>query len=144
MIPGMGGSPGRGHGGPLQCSCPENLMDGEAWQAPVHGAAKCQAYGMRTKIRNFLRWFQACFAWLKGCCYYTINCEKIPGDEELSREHVCEVRCQWVNFGIHPSGKWRRHWQPTPVLLPGKYHGRRKLGGRSPLGRTESDTTEAT
>ena len=50
---------------------------------------------MRPKIRNFLRWFRVCFAWLKRCCYYSINCEKVPGDEELSREHVCEVSCQY-------------------------------------------------
>ena len=33
-------------------------------------------------------------------------------------------------------------WQPTPVLLPGKCHGRRSLVGYSPWGRYESDTTE--
>ena len=33
-------------------------------------------------------------------------------------------------------------WQPTPVLLPGKSHGRRSLVGCSPCGRKESDTTE--
>ena len=31
---------------------------------------------------------------------------------------------------------------PTPVLLPGKFHGRRSLVGCSPWGREESDTTE--
>ena len=31
---------------------------------------------------------------------------------------------------------WRRKWQPTPVLLPGKSH------GHSPQGCKESDTTE--
>ena len=31
---------------------------------------------------------------------------------------------------------------PTPVLLPGKSHGRRSLVGCSPWGRYESDTTE--
>ena len=31
---------------------------------------------------------------------------------------------------------------PTPVLSPGKFHGRRGLVGRSSWGRTESDTTE--
>ena len=35
-------------------------------------------------------------------------------------------------------------WQPTPVLLPGKSHGRRNLIGCSLWGCTESDTTEAT
>ena len=36
----------------------------------------------------------------------------------------------------------RRQWQPTPVLLPGKSHGRRSLLGCSPWGCEESDTTE--
>ena len=36
----------------------------------------------------------------------------------------------------------RRQWHPTPVLLPGKSHGQRSLGGCSPWGRTESDMTE--
>ena len=37
---------------------------------------------------------------------------------------------------------WRRKWQPTPVLLPGKSHGQRSLVGCSPWGHKESDTTE--
>ena len=37
---------------------------------------------------------------------------------------------------------WRRKWQPTPVLLPGEFHGGRRLVGYSPWGRKESDTTE--
>ena len=36
----------------------------------------------------------------------------------------------------------RRQWQPTPVLLPGKSHGRKSLVGCSPWGRWGSDTTE--
>ena len=36
----------------------------------------------------------------------------------------------------------RRQWHPTPVLLPGKSHGRRSLVGCSPWSREESDTTE--
>ena len=40
------------------------------------------------------------------------------------------------------SKHWRRQWHPTPVLLPGKSHGRRSLVGCSPWGRKESDTTE--
>ena len=36
----------------------------------------------------------------------------------------------------------RRQWQPTPVLLPGKSHGRRRLVRCSPWGRWESDMTE--
>ena len=36
----------------------------------------------------------------------------------------------------------RRQWHPTPVLLPGKSHGRRSLVGCSPWGPEELDTTE--
>ena len=37
---------------------------------------------------------------------------------------------------------WRRKWQPTPVFLPGRSHGRRSLVGYSPWGHKELDTTE--
>ena len=39
-IPGLGRSPGGGHGNPLQYSCLENLMDRGTWQAMVHRVAK--------------------------------------------------------------------------------------------------------
>ena len=39
-IPGLGRSPGEGHGNPLQYSCQENPMDRRAWQATVRGVAK--------------------------------------------------------------------------------------------------------
>ena len=37
---------------------------------------------------------------------------------------------------------WWRKWQPTPVLLPGKFHGQSSLVGYSPWGCKESFTTE--
>ena len=37
---------------------------------------------------------------------------------------------------------WRREWQPTPVFLPGEFHGHRSLVGCHPWGCKESDTTE--
>ena len=37
---------------------------------------------------------------------------------------------------------WRRAWQPTPVFLPGEFHGQRSLEGYSPQGCKESDRTE--
>jgi len=37
---------------------------------------------------------------------------------------------------------WRRKWQSTPALLPGKSHGQRSLVGYSPWGCKELDTTE--
>ena len=38
--------------------------------------------------------------------------------------------------------RWRRQWQPTPVLWPGEFHGWRSLVGCSPWGCKESDMTE--
>ena len=37
---------------------------------------------------------------------------------------------------------WRRKWLPTPVFLPGEFHGQKNLVGYSPWGHTESDTIE--
>ena len=35
----------------------------------------------------------------------------------------------YISTSIHI---WRRKWQPTPVLLPGEFHGQRSLEGYSP------------
>ena len=48
LIPGLGRSSGEGNGNPLQYSCLENPMDGEAWYAIVHGVAKSW-----TRLSNF-------------------------------------------------------------------------------------------
>ena len=45
-------------------------------------------------------------------------------------------------FSLTYTSFGRRQWHPTPVLLPGKSHGRRSLVGCSPWGRWDSDTTE--
>ena len=47
-IPGSGRSPGEGNTNPLQYSCLENPMDGEAWLATVHGVTKSW-----TRLSNF-------------------------------------------------------------------------------------------
>ena len=41
-------SPGEGNGNPLQYSCLENPMDGEAWWATVHRVTKS-----RTRLSDF-------------------------------------------------------------------------------------------
>ena len=65
----------------------------------------------------------------------------------LVREHPRwlsgkEFSCQCRRHVFDPwIGKtpWRRKWQPTPVLLPGKSHGQRTLVGYSPQDRKVSD-----
>ena len=52
---------------------------------------------------------------------------------------------QWGRPGFDPWIRkipWRREWQPTPVFLPGEFHGQRGLAGCSPWGFKELDTTE--
>ena len=61
------------------------------------------------------------------------------------KESVCQCRrCRrhrfdpWVRKIL-----WSRKWKPTPVFLPGKFHGQRSLEGcMQSMGCKESDTTE--
>ena len=53
-------------------------------------------------------------------------------------------RCKRCRFYLSWARRipWRRKWQPTPGLLPGKLHRQRRLVGYSPWGHKESGTTE--
>ena len=56
-----------------------------------------------------------------------------------------ESTCLWRRYKRHSLDPWvwkipwRRKWQPTPVLLPGKSHGERSMAGYSPWGYKELD-----
>ena len=53
--------------------------------------------------------------------------------------------CNVGDLGSIPgSGRfpWRSKWQPTPVFLPGEFHGWRSPVGHSPRGHKALDTTE--
>ena len=91
----------------------------------------------------------------RGCCESAAlnmpanleNSAVATGMEKVSfHSNPKERQCQRISYYhtialiSHASG--RRRWHPTPVLLPGKSHGRRSLVGCSPWGREESDTTE--
>ena len=55
-----------------------------------------------------------------------------------------ESACQWRRPEFNPWVEkipWRREWQPTPVFVPGEFHGQTSLVGYSPWGHKESDTT---
>ena len=64
--------------------------------------------------------------------------KNMPAVQELQ-----EVQVQSLDQEDPLAGRWRK-WQSPPVFLPGESHGQRSLGGYSPWGRKESDTTEAT
>ena len=44
-----------------------------------------------------------------------------------------------INCGVLVLILWRKKWQPTPVVLPGKFHGQRSLVGYNPWGSKGSD-----
>ena len=58
--------------------------------------------------------------------------------KEINKKN--ELRELFFDVLLFPD--WRRQWQPTPELLPGKSHGWRSLVGCSPWGRWGWDTTE--
>ena len=95
FIPGLGRSPGVGNGNPFQYSCLENSMDRGAWWAAVHGLAQSRKDCVTNFHFHVINGFKANNKFL---IYFLIN----------------------VFFMC----SWRRKWQPTPVLLPGKSHGR--------------------
>ena len=120
-IPGLGRSPGEGIGYPLQYSCLENPMDGGAWWATVHGAAKSQ-----TRLSDFTS--------------LTLRASQVSLEVMNLLASAGDKRCRfdpWV--GTIP---WNRKWRPTPLFLPGEPHGQRSLVGYSPQGHKESDMTE--
>ena len=56
-----------------------------------------------------------------------------------------ESACNAGSLALIPGSRkipWRRECLPTPVFLPGEFHGQRSLEGSGPWGRKESDTTE--
>ena len=64
-----------------------------------------------------------------------------PDGTVSGKEPACQCRRPRFYPGV---GKisWSREWQPTPVFLPGKFHGERSLVGYSSWGHKESDTIE--
>ena len=61
------------------------------------------------------------------------------GASLVAQTVVCLPTMRETRVGKIP---WRRKWQPTPACMLGKSHGLRSLGGYSPWGHKESDTTE--
>ena len=96
-----------------------------------------------------------------GPCYMKISCQKFLvtwGRRNSKTEETAIL--EWIypesltilhsncmtltspGIGHWLGGICKGNGTPTPVLLPGKYHGWRSLVGCSPWGCRESDTTE--
>ena len=67
-----------------------------------------------------------------------MNKEGFPGG---SRGKGSACQCRRCRFDLWVAKiPWRREWLPTPVFLPGEFHGQRRLVGLSPWGGKELDT----
>ena len=69
----------------------------------------------------------------------SISTERLPVCVSLSLCVQMSLFCMDTGIWIR---HWRRKWQPTPVLLPGKSHRHRSMVGYSLWGCKELDTTE--
>ena len=67
---------------------------------------------------------------------------KLDSVLKKQRHHFADKSPYSQSYDFPCSHVRRRQWHPTPVLLPGKSHGRRSLVGCIPWGRQGSDTTE--
>ena len=124
MIPGLGKSSGERNGYSLQYSCLENPMDRGAWRATVQEITK--------------RWTQLRTNTFTSFLILQNSAPPHPKFFSLAPRVSTTVPVMGLFGDFH----WRRKWQSTPALLPGKSHGWRSLLGYSPWGHKESDTTE--
>ena len=115
LIPGSGRSPGEGNGNPLQYSCLENPMDGEAWWATVHGVAK-----NRTRLSDFT------FTFRPGGEEMEVRIpERFPRGKGNNPEHSLErLVLKLQRFGH----LMRRANLLEKTLMLGKIEGRRRRG----------------
>ena len=96
----------------------ELVIDSNAWHAAVHWVTKSW-----TLPSDWTDLYNQIYTFVWGSWKPGSFCQ---GDKKVSIKYQ----------------GWRRKWQPTPVFLPGEFHGQRSLVGYSPWGRKESDTTK--
>ena len=76
------------------------------------------------------------------CCPYQEKEEGTPLGAPSRSPKWNKLLNSWVVFRKEYVNYRRRKWQPTPVLLPGNFHGWRGLVGYSLWFCKESDTTK--
>ena len=111
-------------------------MFGRGWVELVGESYGCHSTGKRLTTRAFIlrrgAEVQESRSWtLLDTCLLRYGNSAFP----LAHQHAS------LSQFLHPRLPVKQ-WQPTPVLLPGKSHGRRSLVGYSPWGLEEPDTTE--
>ena len=124
---------GEGNDNPLQCSSLENPRDGGAWWAVISGVAQSW-----TQLSNFFPFSLSCIGEGDG---NPLQCSSLENPRDgrawwAAVYGVAQDRTRLKRLSSSSNrSRWRGQWHPTPVLSPGKSHGRRSLVGCSPWGR---------
>ena len=121
LIPGLGRSPGGGHGNQLQYSCLEKPMARAAWQAMVHSVAKSQ-----TQLKQLSMHAQLTYR-------VSLVAQMVKNPPAMQETQVRSL--DWVD-------PWIRKHLPIPVFLRGEFHGYGCLVGYSSWGHKELHMTE--
>ena len=105
----------------------KNPMGGGAWWAAVYGVTQSQ------KRLKQLSSSSSCFSGEGNGNPLQYSCLENPMDRgawKASVHRVAEGQTQLSNFTFtFTFMRWRRKWQLMPVLLSGKFHVQRSLGG---------------
>ena len=110
---------------------------------------RCQLFSINQLVYGWAsihRWASSAFIYsnthlLCTHCFYKQQCF-LWASLVAQRVKIClQCRRPCVNPCVRKI-PWRREWLPSPVSLPGDFHGQRNLLGCSPWGGKESDTTE--
>ena len=140
----------------------------QRWSRSVPGVFKGTSLWLELKGKKWgsRKWNQRGNEWAASSCYFVslqLLCWEWPIWEQRWKKGPYKRPWQYSNQGMMVAVRGEKDWvqlctadgifwwirdkkqgHPTPVLLPGKSHGRRSLVGCRLWGLTESDTTEAT
>ena len=111
------------------------VMDREVWRAAVHGVTNRQ-----TRLSYWTE-----LNWTENLVKHYEDMRGFPGGTS-GKESACQCRkCRTPRFDPWIRKiPWSRKCQPTPVFLPGKFHGQRSLVGYNAWSHKELNMTEHT
>ena len=96
------------------------------------------------ELNNTLRGSCTMMKWNLSQCKDILISANQYDRASLGAQTVKNLPSMW-EIGVQSLG-WedplRKEWQPSPVFLPGEFHGQRSLAGYSPWGHKDLDTTE--